>query len=65
MANPLPYRVTAVEFETTHKKFTEGLCVRGGNTGPNDVSFIQQINDAYVPALTINQADDSHSLKKC
>jgi len=33
------------------------------NTSLNDVSFFHQIDDAYVPALTINQADDPHSLK--
>jgi len=64
VANLLPYRVTAVQFETKHKEFTEGLCVRGGkNTSLNDVSFFHQIDDAYVPALTTNQADDPHWLK--
>jgi hypothetical protein len=38
--------------------------VRGGkNTSLNDVSFSHQIDDAYVPALTINQVDDPHWLK--
>jgi len=40
------------------------VCVGGGeNTNLDDASFFHQIDDAYVPALTINQADDPHSLK--
>ena len=64
MTSALPYCVTAVYFERKHKEFTEGLCVMWGeNTSLNDVSFFLQIDDAYVRVLTINQADDPHSLK--